>query len=30
MATLEVQLAVLQSAAERREITLTHQVPTPG
>ncbi|HEY2990210.1 MAG TPA: Gfo/Idh/MocA family oxidoreductase [Candidatus Binatia bacterium] len=29
-ATLEVCLAILQSAAERREITLSHQVPVPG
>ena len=27
MATLEVVLAILQSGSERREITLTHQVP---
>ena len=30
MATLEVCLAIMQSARERREITLTHQSPTPG
>jgi phthalate 4,5-cis-dihydrodiol dehydrogenase len=29
-ATLEVSLAVLQSARERREITLAHQVPVVG
>ena len=29
MATLEAQLAVLQSSRERREILLQHQVPTP-
>jgi phthalate 4,5-cis-dihydrodiol dehydrogenase len=29
-ATLEVCLAILQSAAERREITLSHQVPVRG
>ena len=29
MATLEVQLAMLQSARERREIMLSHQCPTP-
>lgn len=28
-ATLEVCLAILQSAGERREVTLSHQVPTP-
>jgi phthalate 4,5-cis-dihydrodiol dehydrogenase len=28
-ATLEVALAILQSARERREITLSHQVPCP-
>jgi hypothetical protein len=27
MATLEVVLAILQSSAERREITLAHQAP---
>ena len=27
MATLEVQLALMQSARERREITLSHQIP---
>jgi phthalate 4,5-cis-dihydrodiol dehydrogenase len=30
MATLEVSLAIMQSARERREITLTHQVPVPA
>ena len=30
MATLEVCLAIMQSARERREITLTHQVPVPA
>lgn len=30
MATLEVQLALMQSAREHREITLSHQVPVPG
>jgi hypothetical protein len=30
MATLEVQLAMLQSARERREIMLSHQCPTPA
>jgi len=29
MATLEVCLAIMQSARERKEITLTHQVPVP-
>jgi predicted dehydrogenase len=29
MATLEVCLAIMQSAKERREIQLTHQVPVP-
>ena len=29
-ATLEVCLAILQSAAERREVTLSHQVPVPN
>jgi hypothetical protein len=29
MATLEVCLAIMQSAAERREIRLSHQVPAP-
>jgi phthalate 4,5-cis-dihydrodiol dehydrogenase len=29
MATLEVCLAILRSAAERREIELQHQVPSP-
>ena len=29
-ATLEVCLAILQSAAERREVTLSHQVPAPN
>jgi hypothetical protein len=29
MATLEVCLAVMQSAQERREILLSHQVPAP-
>lgn len=29
MATLEVCLAIMQSAAERREIFLSHQVPAP-
>jgi phthalate 4,5-cis-dihydrodiol dehydrogenase len=29
MATLEVQLAIMQSGRERREIMLTHQVPAP-
>ncbi len=29
MATLEVSLAVMQSARERREILLSHQVPAP-
>lgn len=29
MATLEVSLAIQQSARERREITLSHQVPVP-
>jgi phthalate 4,5-cis-dihydrodiol dehydrogenase len=29
LATLEVCLAVMQSARERREITLSHQVPSP-
>lgn len=29
MATLEVQLALMQSARERREVTLQHQVPVP-
>jgi phthalate 4,5-cis-dihydrodiol dehydrogenase len=29
MATLEVCLAIMQSARERREILLTHQIPTP-
>jgi hypothetical protein len=28
MATLEVCLAIMQSAREHREITLTHQSPT--
>jgi phthalate 4,5-cis-dihydrodiol dehydrogenase len=30
MATLEVCLAIMQSAAERREIMLSHQVSVPG
>ena len=30
MATLEVVLAIMQSAAERREITLRHQIPVPA
>ena len=30
MATLEVQLALMQSARERREILLHHQVATPS
>ena len=30
MATLEVQLALMQSARERREVTLEHQVPVPA
>jgi len=30
MATLEVSLAIMQSARERREIMLTHQVPVPA
>jgi phthalate 4,5-cis-dihydrodiol dehydrogenase len=30
MATLEVSLAIQQSARERREIMLTHQVPVPS
>lgn len=30
MATLEVCLAIMQSAAERREISLSHQVPAPA
>jgi phthalate 4,5-cis-dihydrodiol dehydrogenase len=29
-ATLEVLLAVFTSARERREVLLTHQVPTPN
>jgi phthalate 4,5-cis-dihydrodiol dehydrogenase len=29
MATLEVCLAIMQSAKERREIVLAHQVPAP-
>jgi hypothetical protein len=29
MATLEVCLAIMQSAKERREIMLSHQVPAP-
>ena len=29
MATLEVVLAIMQSARERREITMSHQVPSP-
>jgi hypothetical protein len=29
MATLEVCLAIMQSARERREILLSHQVPAP-
>jgi phthalate 4,5-cis-dihydrodiol dehydrogenase len=29
MGTLEVCLAIMQSAKERREIQLTHQVPVP-
>ena len=29
LATLEVCLAMLESARERREIMLTHQCPTP-
>jgi hypothetical protein len=29
MATLEVCLAIMQSARERREIILTHQCPVP-
>ncbi|MFI5266793.1 MAG: Gfo/Idh/MocA family protein [Chloroflexota bacterium] len=29
MATLEVSLSIMQSARERREIMLTHQVPVP-
>jgi hypothetical protein len=30
MATLEVCLAIMQSAAERREIMLSHQVSVPA
>jgi hypothetical protein len=30
MATLEVCLAIMQSARERREILLSHQSPTAG
>lgn len=30
MATLEVQLALMQPAREHREITLSHQVPVPA
>jgi predicted dehydrogenase len=30
MATLEVCLGIMQSARERREITMTHQSPTPA
>jgi hypothetical protein len=30
MATLEVCLAIMQSARERREILLSHQSPTTG
>lgn len=30
MATLEVQLALMQSAREHREVTLSHQVPVPA
>jgi phthalate 4,5-cis-dihydrodiol dehydrogenase len=30
MATMEVGEAIMRSAAERREIMLTHQVPAPG
>jgi len=30
MATLEVSLAIMQSARERREIMLSHQVPVPA
>ena len=30
MATLEACLAIMQSAAERREIMLHHQVPVPA
>jgi phthalate 4,5-cis-dihydrodiol dehydrogenase len=29
MATLEVCLAIMQSAKERKEILLTHQIPAP-
>jgi phthalate 4,5-cis-dihydrodiol dehydrogenase len=29
MATLEVCLAIMQSAKERKEIFLSHQVPAP-
>jgi hypothetical protein len=29
-ATLEVVLAIAQSAAEKRELTLKHQVPVPA
>ena len=29
MATLEVSLAIMQSARERREVMLSHQVPVP-
>jgi hypothetical protein len=30
MATLEVCMAILQSGRERKEIMLSHQVPTPA
>ena len=30
MATLEVQLALMESARERREISLTHQIAVPA
>jgi phthalate 4,5-cis-dihydrodiol dehydrogenase len=30
MATLEVVLGIMQSARERREIMMQHQIPTPG
>ena len=30
MATLEVCLAIMESARERKEIMLTHQIPTPA
>ena len=29
MATLEVQLGLMRSARERREVLLSHQVPVP-